>query len=80
MNGRIQCHEALQRIYEYLDGELTPQTAEEVRRHIDICERCFPKARFTAEFRDAVQRAGRGQPPCPESLKRRILEILEAPT
>jgi hypothetical protein len=28
--GGIACHEALERLYEYLDGELTGSTAEEV--------------------------------------------------
>lgn len=74
----IGCQEALQRLYEYLDGELTPETDAEVRRHIDICAACYPEVKSATEFRDALQRAARGQPLCPEPLRRRIAEMLEA--
>lgn len=73
----ISCQEALQRLYEYLDGELTPEITEEVRRHIEICARCYPEVRATTEFRDALRRAARGQPLCPEPLRRRIGRMLE---
>lgn len=74
----IDCQEALRRLYEYLDDELTPETTAEVRRHIELCAACYPEVKSAAEFRDALQRAARGQPLCPESLRRRIAEMLEA--
>jgi mycothiol system anti-sigma-R factor len=74
----IGCQEALQRLYEYLDGELTPATTEEVRRHIELCAACYPEVRTATEFRDALQRAAAGQPLCPDALRRRIAEMLEA--
>lgn len=72
----IGCQETLERLYEYLDGELTPETTAEVRRHIELCEECYPEVRETAEFRDALHRAARGQPLCPESLRRKVAELL----
>lgn len=74
----IDCQEALRRLYEYLDDELTPETTAEVRRHIELCAACYPEVKSATEFRDALQRAARGQPLCPESLRRRIAEMLEA--
>ena len=73
----ISCQEALERLYEYLDGELTPESAQEVRRHIEICDACYPEVRFTTEFRDAVHRAAQGQPVSPDSLRQRVAELLE---
>lgn len=72
----IGCQEALERLYEYLDGELTATSAEEVRQHIQACEACYPGVRFTTEFRDALHRAALGQPICPDTLRERIAELL----
>ena len=72
----IGCQEALKRLYEYLDGELTPETTAEVRRHIELCAACYPEVRMETEFRDALHRAAEGQPLCPESLRRKIAGIL----
>lgn len=77
MTEPIGCQEALQRLYEYLDGELTPASAQEVRHHIEVCEACYPGVRFTTEFRDALHRAARGQPVCPDALRKKIAGLLE---
>ena len=73
----IGCQEALQRLYEYLDGELTPETTREVRRHIELCAACYPEVRTVTEFRDALHRAAEGQPLCPDSLRRKVAAMLE---
>ena len=72
----ISCEEALQRLYEFLDGELNAESTQEVRRHIELCEACYPEVKFNTEFRDALHRAARGQPVCPESLRNRIAAML----
>jgi anti-sigma factor (TIGR02949 family) len=72
----INCQEALQRLHEYLDGELADSDTEEVQRHLDICDACYPEARLTTELRDALQRAARGQPCCPDGLRDRIASML----
>lgn len=77
MTESIGCQEALQRLYEYLDGELNPENADEVRRHIELCEACYPEVKFTTGFRDAVRRAARGQPVCPDSLREKVARLLE---
>jgi mycothiol system anti-sigma-R factor len=72
MTQPISCQEALERLYEYLDGELSAGFSEDLRHHIEVCEACYPEVRFTTEFRDALHRAARGQPVCPESLRKKI--------
>lgn len=74
----VSCQEALRRLYELLDGELDAHSAQEVRRHIELCEGCHPAVRHTTEFREALHRAARGQPLCPESLRRKVGEMLRA--
>lgn len=73
----ISCQEALERLYEYLDGELTPESAEEVQHHIEVCDACYPEVKFTTEFRDALHRAARGQPVCPDSLRQKVGQLLK---
>ena len=77
MTTPIGCKEALERLYEYLDGELTPGSAEEVRRHVEVCDACYPEVKFTTEFRDALHRAARGQPASPDGLRQKIGQLLE---
>ena len=76
MTEPISCQEALQRLYEYLDGELTPGSAEEVERHVEVCNRCYPQVKFTTEFRDALHRAARNQEPAPQELRKKVEKLL----
>lgn len=72
----IGCREALEQLYEYLDGELAPGSADEVRRHLQVCDACYPQVRFTTEFRDALHRAASGQPVCPDALRQKVGRLL----
>jgi mycothiol system anti-sigma-R factor len=55
----IDCKETLARIYEYLDGELTPEKAKEVADHLDFCRGCFDRAEFERVLGELVRRAGK---------------------
>ena len=69
---QIDCHEAARLLYEYLDGELTPERDAEVRRHLDECAICFQLSKFEdayLQFLDVRSRA-RG---APAYLKQQIL-------
>ncbi len=69
----IDCMEVLDRLYEYLDGELTPVRAAEVQRHLDVCAPCFRLSGFESayvRFLEARTRAQRAPP----ALRKRILE------
>lgn len=71
----ITCHDALERLQEYLDGELVPASREEVEVHFEICERCYPHLRLEERFRERVLSALRG-PEMPETLRSRVLQTL----
>jgi mycothiol system anti-sigma-R factor len=72
----LNCHDALERLYEYLDGELSADDARLVHHHLEICAACYPEVKLTTEFRDALQRAANGQPCCPEALRDRIAQLI----
>lgn len=71
----ISCHDALERLQEYLDGELVPASRQEVEDHFEICERCFPHLRLEERFRARVLSALKG-PEMPGTLRSRVLQTL----
>lgn len=69
----IDCQDALEELYEYLDGELTPARADEVRQHLHACAPCLAVSDFEAAFIRFIEARAKGA--CaPEELRRRILE------
>ena len=72
----INCREALDHLYEYLDEELTPIRAEEVRLHIHKCAPCFELAGFEETYLRFLEARTRARG-APEALRKKILhEIL----
>ena len=72
----ISCEEAMERVYEYLDGELDPDWTEKVRHHVEICRKCYPYFNFERVFLDHV-RSRRLHPEHSERLEERIRDALE---
>ncbi len=71
----IPCDEASARLFEYLDGELENVSEEEVRRHLDVCEACYPRVQFEKHFLEALQRSQDGGR-VSEGLRDRVLRSL----
>ena len=69
----IDCLEMLDRLYEFLDGELTDVRAGEVKEHLADCQPCFKVKEFEAAYVRFLEARARAR--CaPEALKKRILE------
>jgi anti-sigma factor (TIGR02949 family) len=73
---RLTCTEALVRVQEFLDGELGDVSAEQVRTHFEVCERCYPHLCFERAFLAAVRRCGSRA--APDELKAKIAALLQA--
>lgn len=71
----IPCEEALRHVHEYLDGELDGVPQEQVKRHFEVCGRCYPHLKLETSYREAVRRASRGEGAPPE-LKAKVARIL----
>jgi len=71
----IPCDEASARLFEYLDGELEGVSEEEARRHLEVCEACYPRVQFEKHFMEALRRSQNGGR-VSESLKERVLQSL----
>ena len=71
----MNCKEALEHLYEFLDKELTPEVEREVREHLDDCRPCVEQFDFEEAFLRFLQARCRARTAPPE-LKRRILSEL----
>ncbi len=68
------CRDAVEALYEYLDGELDDTKRSRIQAHLDGCGSCFEAYDFEAELRLVVK--ARCEEPMPDALKSRILEAL----
>ncbi|HEY9428850.1 MAG TPA: zf-HC2 domain-containing protein [Gemmatimonadaceae bacterium] len=71
----LTCAQAIEKIYEFLDGELTPQVEEGIRAHLAICRKCYPNFRHEEVFLRFVEQRARMEKAPPE-LRRRIMQML----
>ena len=73
-HGR-ECRDAqddtLERLYQYLDGALTPEEIDQVRAHVEDCEDCRHQQELEQFIRTAVRRSC--QEKAPEQLRTTIL-------
>jgi mycothiol system anti-sigma-R factor len=72
--GFVGCDETIERLYFYLDGELTEQRRIEITRHLDLCGPCVGAYGFEAELRKLV--ASRCHDRVPDALRQRVAEAL----
>jgi mycothiol system anti-sigma-R factor len=72
--GFVGCDETIERLYFYLDGELTEQRRVEIARHLDLCGPCVGAYGFEAELRKLV--ASRCHDRVPDALRARVAEAL----
>ena len=70
MSSTVDCDETIQRIYTYLDGELTVFKRQEIRRHLDDCSPCAKGFDFEMELRQVI--ASKCRDEVPVELRQRI--------
>jgi anti-sigma factor (TIGR02949 family) len=69
------CLKAIEHLYEYLDGELTPEREAAVKAHLATCAYCFSLFGFEDAYLKFLGARARAQG-IPPDLRRRILETL----
>jgi anti-sigma factor (TIGR02949 family) len=52
----ISCRGVMERLWDYLDGELPTERMQELADHLAICQRCYPQYRFQFAFLEALAR------------------------
>lgn len=74
---RSECEESLERLYDFLDGELPDVPREQIAAHLQRCRACYPYFNFQRLFLDRLTAAGEAGESCPE-LAERIRALLDA--
>ena len=59
MMPMLDCDAVMRQLWDYLDGELTPDRMEAISAHLAMCERCHPHAEFERAFLGALETARR---------------------
>lgn len=72
--GGPECQEALDRLYFFLDGELTEERRSAIQYHLDGCSPCLEAFDFEAELKMVVGQ--RCREAVPEHLRQRVAEAL----
>jgi anti-sigma factor (TIGR02949 family) len=70
----IPCDHVIAQLWEYLDGDLDELRSEQVRRHLDVCARCFPEYDFRRAYLKFMRRCSTQQ--VPAELRRRVFETI----
>jgi anti-sigma factor (TIGR02949 family) len=52
--GDIGCEEALKRLLELIDGELSDRERDDVERHLCTCRSCFSRAEFERRLKQRL--------------------------
>lgn len=65
------CRDVLDRVYEYLDDELTHHDLVRIRQHLDECAPCLRQFDLEVALKTLVRRSC--QEPAPDSLRTRIM-------
>lgn len=69
------CDGTIERLYYYLDGELTDERRAEIKRHLDDCSPCLDAFDFEAELRRVI--AMKCKDHVPEGLLIRVRAALD---
>ena len=74
----FDCHAAVARLWDYLDGELGDADARAVDAHLAECEKCPPHFAFERTFLAAVRRARAAPAERTGRLRDRVVAALAA--
>ncbi|MGH9115429.1 MAG: mycothiol system anti-sigma-R factor [Acidimicrobiales bacterium] len=72
--GGGSCREALETLYHFLDGEMTPDRRAAIQAHLDQCSPCLEAFDFESELKMLIARCCRDQ--VPDSLRIRVAALL----
>jgi mycothiol system anti-sigma-R factor len=69
------CSDTIERLYQYLDGELTDERRAQIQVHLEECSPCFQAVGFERELRVVIANKCRDR--VPDELRERIRGALQ---
>lgn len=73
----VGCDEALEKLFDFLDGELDDSFEARLRAHVTRCGHCTDVADYERRFLEVLH-AARTEEKCPKSLRDRVIATLRA--
>jgi len=70
------CSEVLDRVYEYLDGELDGERVHVIKEHLDECSPCLAEYGLEDAVKSIVKRSC--SDPAPADLRAKVMARIEA--
>ena len=72
----IDCLEAIDNLYAYLDGELNDdETLARFRKHLGHCKSCYSRSELEGVINERIKESGKGT--APERLKNRLRDFMD---
>jgi anti-sigma factor (TIGR02949 family) len=57
MEPMLDCDAVMRQLWDYLDGELSPERMRAIEEHVKMCGRCSPQVEFERTFLKALEAA-----------------------
>ncbi len=73
----LDCEAVMKQLWDYLDGELTPDRLKVIEAHVQLCQACTPHVEFERAFLEAL-RVARAHQAVDASLRDRVLGRLRS--
>ncbi len=72
----VSCRDVIKQLWDYLDGELAPEHADDFAAHLAECARCYPQYRFEFAFLEALARQRDRFSRLPRPLVQRLHSVI----
>jgi len=72
----IDCLEAIDNLYAYLDGELNDEeTLAKFKQHLSHCRSCYTRSELEGVLTERIKESGKGK--TPTSLQNRLRHLID---
>lgn len=71
----IDCLQAIELLYAYLDGELNDVELEQYENHLGHCRSCYSRSELETELNKRIQSSGEEK--APDALQERLKNIID---
>ncbi len=73
----VECSEVLERVYEYLDGEMDRERVHVIREHLEECSPCLREFGLEEAVKTLVKRSC-GRDDVPSDLRSKVMSRIDA--
>ena len=71
----IDCLEAIELLYAYLDGELDDEQLAKYEHHMGHCRSCYSRSELEVALNNRIKKSAKGE--APEALQNRLRHLID---